>query len=43
MSQPFAQQNGSSLSTQHAAGILVIASIIGLALLNRLAISLKVG
>jgi hypothetical protein len=34
---------GSSLSTAHAAGALVIAAVVGLALLNRLALSLKVG
>lgn len=34
---------GSSLSPAHAAGAIVIAAVVGLVVLNRLAISLRVG
>jgi len=34
---------GNQISPAHAAGALVIAAVVGLAILNRLAISLRVG
>jgi hypothetical protein len=34
---------GSTLSPAHAAGAIVIAAVVGLVVLNRLAVSLRVG
>lgn len=42
MSNPYGDP-GAGLSPAHAAGAIVIAAVIGLVILNRLAVSLRVG